>query len=151
MKKFCAIIIALILLFASSALAERMVCIIKDTQYVRVRAMPKKESSEVGRLHYGDAIDVEGIDNGFFKIRYNDETAYVAIEFFEIEVPNEKYVVTANGRVAKRAKPNGTKKGWLNPGVKIEVLGWRYDLDGKKWARVYGNYYVSAAYLTAAE
>ena len=57
------------------------------------------------------------------------------------------YIVSANGRVAKRKSPGGGKTGWLNPGVRIQVMGWRYGSDGRLWARVYGGAYVSADYL----
>ena len=129
--------------------AETMICVCPESQFVRIRTAPKKSASEWGRLHYGDKVEVQGVENGFIRFSYDGRNSYAAVQYFEIPTAG-KYKVEANGRVAKRAKPDGKRTGWLNPGVKIDVLAWQFGADGTKWAKVYGGAYIKAEYLIAA-
>ena len=124
----------------------RMVCVVPGGQFTRIRSGPSKTSAEVDRIHNGDEIVAVTVDNGFVKFLWDGQYRYAAAEFFEIP-DGDKYVVQGNGRVAKRAKPNGQRTGWLSPGIKIDVLAWRYDSKGIMWGRVYGGDYVKKEFL----
>lgn len=137
---------AMTVILGASALAEEMICICPASQYVRIRVSASRNAGVWGQLHAGDKVDVHGVEDGFLQITSDGHTAYVDCRYFERE-DGGWYVVNANGRVAKRKSPGGGKTGWLNPGVRIQVMGWRYGADGRLWARVYGGAYVSADYL----
>lgn len=140
----------IILAISASAEAEKMTCIVPETQYVRIRTSPSASGAVYDRMHYGDQIDVIAVVDGFIKFAYEGVNCYVSVDFFESYDGAGKYEISANGRVAKRAKPDGKRTGWLNPGIKIDVIAWRYGGDGTKWAMVYGGNFVKAEYLEAA-
>ena len=136
-----------LLLIHTKVQAEKMVCIVPEYQYVRIRNGEGRNAAEMGRMHTGDQIDAECFEDGFVRFRYEGRTAFADAAFFE--TPEDRmYRVIANGRVAKRDKPGGRRTGWLNPEIQIQVLGWRYDRDGIRWARVYGGCFVKAEFLS---
>ena len=141
-----AAVAAMTVILGAAALAEEMTCICPVSQYVRIRVSASRNAGVWGQLHAGDTVDVQGVENGFLRINTEGHTAYVDCRYFERE-DGAWYIIDANGRVAKRKSPGGEKTGWLNPGVRIQVMGWRYGADGGLWARVYGGAYVSGSYL----
>ena len=140
-----ALMLLAMLLFACSAQAETLECIVADGQYVNVRNRASSSAATWGVMHTGDTIqaDPAQITGGFFKTMFGDRVAYVSVRYFEIPV-DEHYVVEANGRVRLRKSPGGTADGFVRPGDRVYVSAWRYDEDGGKWARCTGGRYISA-------
>ena len=145
-KEIVLIMVAILMIGTSIGLAEKWTCNCPESQFVWVRVSPSKNAAEWGKLHAGDTIDAEGVENGYIKFTYEGRKSYVSVNYFEIPEKG-KYVVQANGRVAKRNKPGGKNTGWLNPGIKIEVLSWHMDSNGIKWAKVYGGQFVKEEFL----
>lgn len=147
MSKFLVTVVWILITMATAGAAEKMTCIVPETQYVRIRTSPSTSGAVYDRMHYGDEIDVTAVVDGFVKFAYEGVNCYASVDFFESYADIGKYLISANGRVAKRAKPDGKRTGWLNPGIKIDVIAWRYSSDGTRWAMVYGGSFVSSAYL----
>lgn len=127
---------------------EVLTCCVSEGHYVNIRNQPRTNASKLGELHRNDTVVPEDISNGFVKFTYKGKTAYAKIDYFEV-VPEcyDNYRVVGNGRVRLRSSPNGERKGWINPGMEVKVIGFKYDDSGSLWGKVSGGYYISMDYL----
>lgn len=143
---------AMMCLPGKAALSETLTCIVADGQYVNVRNRASSSAATWGVMRTGETIETNPaeISNGFFKTMFGDRVAYVSVRYFEIP-EDAHYLVEANGRVRLRKAPGGAADGFIKPGAKVYVTGWRYDADGGKWAKCTGGQYISAQYLRAEE
>lgn len=142
------LLIVNIFLMYMPAKAEELVCIVPESQYVNVRNQPRSDAATWGKLHNGDTIEPESVENGFFKFKFGSRTAYASVSFFEAETSGE-YIIEANGRVRTRNAPAGKRIGWIDPGEVVEVTAWRYDKNGGKWGKARSEY-ISAEFLVPA-
>ena len=149
MKHRIIFLFVLLMMFASGAAAEKLVCIVREGQYVNVRNQPSARAAAWGSLHTGDTIDTNPLEirNGFFKTTYKEHEAYVSVDYFEIAEGTD-YTVSANGRVRMRKSPAGSASGFIQPGTRVHVIAWRYAKDGTRWARCTGGSYISAQCLS---
>ena len=60
----CLLALALLLIH-TNVQAEKMVCIVPEYQYVRIRNGASRNAAEMGRMHTGDQIDAECFEDGF--------------------------------------------------------------------------------------
>lgn len=136
-------------IFAGSACALTLTCIVPDGQYVNVRNQASSSAAIWGVMHHGDVINADPaeIENGFFKTTFDGRTAYVSVKFYEI-AEDRPYRVEANGRVRVRKSPGGAAAGFIQPGRTVHVTAWRYAADGSRWAQYTGGKYISAEYLS---
>lgn len=144
MKKLL-VMLALVLI-AQTATAEMLTCVVPSTQYCNVRKAPRSDAATWGRLHNGDTVrQTGGVENGFVQVEFEGRKAYVSVRCVE-ESGTGTFVVDANGRVAKRKSPNGERKAWIQPGASVEVVAFRFDSSGGKWARL-SDGYIKSDYL----
>lgn len=139
-----------IFIFSPPVMADgsTYICTTQKGTWVNVRATPDPNGHIVGTLRYGYEVEAESEENGYLKIKFNDSTAYVRHEFFEIPM-QARGIATC--RVIMRAKPNGKKLRHLNPGNHIDILAKTVDADGTPWYRCYGNVYIMSRYLEVSE
>ena len=123
---------------------------------VNVREKPSSSSSLVGRMECGMSVLTDGMtkkDNrGRTWLHLLDplevDESWICMDYIsdiEVTVAEFNCVVTANGRVAARVKPDGKRKRWLSPGQEVTVLayngGWALTNKG----------YVDMRYLRGIE
>ena len=128
--------------------ALELSCVVPESQYVNVRKQPRSDAATWGKLHNGDKIEVESIENGFIEFAFGSRTGYASVKYFEEAVSGE-FIVTANGRVRTRNAPAGKRVGWVEPGTTVKITAWRYDDDGGKWGKCMGEF-ISADFLVAS-
>ena len=56
-----------------------------NSSNLNVRKFPGTDSAIVGKFAKGTEIEVENIDNGWARVNYNGETAYVSAEYIKIK------------------------------------------------------------------
>ena len=137
--------------------ADTYTCVVHRGEWVWIRAEPSPKARQIGRVRYGYEIESGEPINGYLAIDPKPgwmldgeivRRGYVDASYFDRSIPETMYRVnTAGGPLAKRETPNGRLLCWIKPGVKISVLGWRYDKNGEIWAKVFHGGYVKAEYL----
>lgn len=76
--------------------------VLKATTCVNVRKDSNTESTIIGSLDYGETVDFVGYENGWYKVKYNGELAYLSAQYveqtFEIALPDQcdKLVMVVN-------------------------------------------------------
>lgn len=128
--------------------------VIKATEQVRVRKEPTTESEKLGSIDKGEVLEyIETAPNGWYKVIYKGEEAYVCNDYATIEkeeIHSELVqVVTANKEVNIRSEANTDcrKLGTLEKGESLICYG---QLDNG-WYQVKYNGavgYVSGKYVT---
>ena len=154
--KLAALALAGVML-AAPGIAERYECKVHKGEWVWIRETPEPTGRKIGRVRYGYEVDADEPVNGFLEIQTkagwmlegeHAARGYVDASYFDRPITETMYRVnTQGGPLAKRETPGGRLLCWIKPGVKISVLGWRYDKDGALWAAVYKGGYVKAEYL----
>lgn len=142
-------------------LADTYTCAVHRGEWVWIRESPSPTARQIGRVRYGYEVESGEPVNGYLAIQtmpgwmLEGERAtqgFVDASYFDRSVPETMYRVnTQGGPLAKRETPKGRLLCWIKPGVRISVLGWRYDHSGELWARVYKGGYVKAEYLKEDE
>lgn len=150
MKRAIALIILLTALFATSCglCDDYPVFILCNPKTpVNVRMAPKKGTSIVGRLDFGDCVETDGVKrNGFLHVYAGDggdgwiHAGYVVED--QPEKTERAYAsVAASGRVLTYKRIGGKRNKWLNIGDELKV----YALS-EEWA-VTNKGYVRTKYL----
>ena len=149
MKKLCAVLMLVVLLFGIAVADDTYYVLCDPESFVYIREFPKKNSREWGFLYYGDSVEVDGKKrNGYWHVDgVNTETGdgWVKGLFLDDNEPilmsAHEYIVVSCGRLAARNGVNGKRHGWLKPGTKVKVYGM-----SEEWA-VTNKGYVKAEYL----
>lgn len=131
-------------LYTPIGLCETYICTTQKWTWVNVREQPNPNSNIIGKIRFGYEVESDGEENGYFRIAFQDGTAYVRKEYLEKQF---KARAIANSRVYLRAKPGGKKLRHLNKGNWIDIMAVTTDADGTEWYRCYGNVYAMARYL----
>lgn len=129
--------------------------VVYTTANLNVRAKASTDSKKLGVLKKGTAVEVTGLKNGWYTIKYNGKTAYIAAKYTtEVKpgtekpaAPETKTVYTTSD-LNVRAEPNKNAKklGVLKKGAEVKTItlknGW-YSIayNGKTG-------YISAKYTT---
>lgn len=145
------------ILLAAPAVAERYECKVHRGEWVWIRETPEANGRKIGRVRYGYEVEADAPKGGYLSIEVKPgwllegergARGYVDASYFDRPIEETMYrVATAGGPLAKRETPGGRLMTWIKPGVKISVLGWRYDKAGELWAAVYKGGYVKAEFL----
>lgn len=160
MKRSVLILILLSLLLPYCARAEpvtaadlwlpcHMTVVLPDTQLLNVRKQPKKDASTWGTFRGGDDVYVTALDGAWATVDYENETGYVLLCYLEITA-NVACSVVSNGRVRIREQPDGKIISFYQNGELVMILAWRFDSDGKLWARTSAGF-VMADFLELVE
>lgn len=154
---FASAVLFLIVGAARLAIAETYTCAVHKGEWVWIRESPEPDARQIGRMRFGYEIESGEPINGFLAVdplpgwMLDGELprrGYVNAAYFDRRQPEKMMRVnTQGGPLAKRETPNGRLLCWIKPGVKISVLGWRYDQAGELWAKVYKGGYVKAEFL----
>ena len=145
MKRYVLFLLLLSLPLSYSARAEPvtaadlwppcyMTVVLPNTQLLNVRTQPKKDASTWGTFRGGDDVYVTALDGAWATVDYENETGYVQLRYLEITA-NVACTVVSNGRVRIREQPGGKASSYYQNGELVMVLAWRFDSDGKLWAR----------------
>lgn len=137
------------------AAAEEMelYAMVRDGDFVNVRASASRRSESIGRLECGDMVITDGVTRGDWVhlIRLSLESAegWVHSGYLVTEKPEvlswEKRTVRANGRVACRKWADGPRRAWAKNGSAVKV----YAIGGG-WALT-NRGYIAEDYLEGAE
>ncbi|MGM9973693.1 MAG: SH3 domain-containing protein, partial [Clostridiaceae bacterium] len=126
------------------------------TTYLNVRKGPSTSHEKIGMLDPKDKVKVISISNGWAKISYKNQTAYVSSSYLkeiaskpeeEISYKIMKSTTYLNVRSGKSVTSN--KIGLLSPDEKVKVISIS---DG--WAKIYyqdGTAYCSSSYLEVVQ
>ena len=146
------------MMLAAPGIAERYECKVHRGEWVWIRETPEPTGRKIGRVRFGYEVEADEPEGGYLSIGVRPgwllegehaARGYVDASYFDRPVAETMYrVATSGGPLAKREPPGGRLLCWIKPGVKISVLGWRYDKDGALWAAVYKGGYVKAEYLS---
>ena len=69
---------------------------------VRVRSTPEnKDNNIIGKLNYGDIIDVIELDHSWYKIKYNDGYGYITYRY--VSVLENSYVTNTIALLKEKA------------------------------------------------
>lgn len=146
------------MMLAAAGMAERYECKVHRGEWVWIRETPQADGRKIGRVRYGYEVDAGEPEGGYLAIDVRPgwllegehaARGYVDASYFDRPITETMYrVATAGGPLAKRETPGGRLMTWIKPGVKISVLGWRYDKAGELWAAVYKGGYVKAEFLS---
>jgi len=132
----------------------------EDNASLNVRREPDLNATRVGVLNAGTVVEINGFDNGWYKITYSSVTGYVLSDYLTITkddvgtpaIPDYGKVVSTNGAALNmRSGPDTTYKrlATLPSGTVVKVLD---SEDG--WYKItYGSTtgYVMDDYLTATD
>lgn len=144
------------LLFASafsSMAADNETTTMAASTYVNVRTQAGMQGKVIGVLSPEEAVQVDGMENGWYRVTYENQKAYVYQEYLKFEgtadgdINNgKKTEMKATVSVNVRADHNnsGNVIGVLAPGEKVAVTGkvsgwYQVDYNGQK-GFVYGHY-----------
>lgn len=140
------------------AKADNYTCVVHRGEWVWIREAPEPNAKQIGRVRYGYEVEADKPENGYLAIdpkpawMLDGETprrAFVKAAYFDRVAPEKiMRVNTQGGPLTRRETPSGRIMGWIKNGVRISVLGWRYDSNGELWAKVYKGGYVKAEFLT---
>ncbi|WP_369900037.1 SH3 domain-containing protein [Bacillus manliponensis] len=132
-----------------------------DTTSLRVRTGPATSHSVLGSVLKGQTLQVDGAENGWFKINLNGKTGYVSSEYVKFvssgtttqpETSNPSkatgdYHVNTNAlNVRSGAGTNYGVIGALSKGIKVTVLS-----EQNGWSKIHYNGktgYISSQYLS---
>ena len=151
MRRFiiAALISALIITMAAVAAADRQfICAVTKGEWVWVRNAPYSDADKLDTIRYGVEGEIHEIVNMYARITTSDgREGWADVSYLLMPCPEEVWTVNTTTVLNRRETPLGRWLGEINPGVRISVLGWRYDHNGELWAKVYRGGYVMAKYL----
>ena len=144
-----ALISAIIITAAALAAADRQfVCAVTKGEWVWLRAEPSPDAEKIGTIRYGVEGEIHEIQNLYARITTVDgREGWADVSYLLMPCKEEVWTVNTTTVLNRRETPLGRWLGEINPGVRISVLGWRYDRNGELWAKVYRGGYVMAKYL----
>ncbi len=145
--------LGLLLASGFSSMATEDVTTMAATTYVNVRVMPGMQGKVIGVLSPEEAVQVSGMENGWYQVVYEGQKAYVYQEYLDFEgtaagdVNNgQKTEMKATANVNVRADHNnsGNVIGVLSKGEYVNVTGkvsgwYQVEYQGKQ-GFVYGQY-----------
>lgn len=113
---------------------------------LKVKGTPT--GAQIATLPHGEQVEVLEIADGWAKINYSGQDAYISAKYIS-KVESGTYYVTADSGLKVKATPNGANIGTLAHGDEIDVIdisnGWaKFDYSGQEA-------YVSAKYLHKSE
>ncbi len=113
---------------------------------LKVKETPS--GAQIATLPYGEKVEVLEIADGWAKINYSGQDAYINAKYIS-KVESGTYRVTADSGLKVKATPNGANIGTLAHGEEIDVIdisnGWaKFEYSGQEA-------YVSAKYLYKSE
>lgn len=89
------------------------------TSNLNVRSQPNTNGSILGQVHLNDVYDIQGSQNGWYQISFNNRTGWVSGSFVsEISVPREFAIDEISGRVT--ASSLNVRSG---PGTSHSIVG----------------------------
>ena len=143
------------------AQAETYTCVVHKGEWVWLRETPEPNGRQIGRVRYGYEVEADEPKDGDLAIYPKAswmlegervKQAYVKAYYFDRRATETVMRVnTQGGPLTRRETPSGRITGYIKNGVRISVLGWRYDNDGSLWAKVFHGGYVKAEFLTGVE
>ena len=140
-----------------TARAETYTCVVHKGEWVWLRETPEPNGRQIGRVRYGYEVEADEPKDGYLAIYPKAswmlegecvKQAYVKAYYFDRrDTETVMRVNTHGGPLTRREAPSGRITGYIKNGVRISVLGWRYDNDGSLWAKVFKGGYVKAEFL----
>lgn len=125
------------------------------TSSLNVRRGPSTSYSSLGKLSKGYTFEILGQKDGWYKLNYNGQTAYVSSLSKYVSVKNTNiYKVLATGKIKSSvnvrsgASTSYSKLGQLSSGTKVEVVGKDKASGWYKIVYKNGYAYVSNKYVT---
>lgn len=116
------------------------------TDGVNVRAKASAESTKIGTLSKGDAVEIEVCDGEWYKINYGGSDAYVYADYIKAETETSGSIVNNNVNVRADASAESDVVGKVNSGDTVTIIG--ENGDWFKIKRTNGNVaYVSKEYV----
>ena len=126
----------------------RFVCAVTKGEWVWMRADPDKDAEKIDTIRFGVEGEIHEIQNGYARITTIDgREGWADVSYLLMPIREEVWTVITEGPVNRRETPGGRYLGRVRGGVRISVLGWRYDKNGELWAHVYHGGYIKAVYL----
>ena len=151
-------IVGLTVCIVKTAQAETYTCVIHKGEWVWLRETPEPNGRKIGRVRFGYEVEADEPKDGYLAIfpkagwmleGERVKQAYVKAYYFDRrDTETVMRVNTQGGPLTRRETPSGRITGYIKNGVRISVLGWRYDNDGSLWAKVFKGGYVKAEFLT---
>lgn len=94
---------------------------------VNVRSAASTDASKVGVLNKGEVVSIVGIDNGWYKVSYDNITGYVSGDYME----TTKQALSSRGKTTEDAKKStSSSKGSEIAAFAKKYLGVRYVYGG---------------------
>ena len=151
MRKIIIAALISVLIITVAALAEadrKFVCAVTKGEWVWLRATPDENGEKIGTIRYGVEGEIHEIQGLYARITTSDgREGWAHVAYLLMPIREEMWRVNSDGYLNRRETPNGRMMGNIKPGIRISVLGWRYDHNGELWAKVYKGGYVKAKYL----
>ena len=154
-------IIGLAQIIVKRAIAETYTCVVHKGEWVWLRETPEPNGRKIGRVRFGYEVEADEPKDGYLAIfpkagwmleGERVKQAYVKAYYFDRrDTETVMRVNTQGGPLTRREAPSGRITGYIKNGVRISVLGWRYDNDGSLWAKVFHGGYVKAEFLAEVE
>ena len=157
MKKFLCILTALLIMIPNLSFAwygdneyeyTTMYCVVNVDSYVSIRENASRKSNCIGRMYFGDSIEVVRIKNGWAYVRCNTEFefGYIKAEYLSFDKPivvEKTMTVKSKGRVAVREFADGKRVRWVNNGKELDI----YCIAGE-WSIIKQNWrFIKTEYL----
>ena len=127
MRKF--ILILLVLMTATTAVAETAWILCQPDSYVNVRTRASSRSEILGRCECGDEIEVDGkTKNGFvhcINLPLERNEGWISAGYVVYSQPEKLYelvTMESDGRVACRKTINGQRRCWVKDGDMVKVF-----------------------------
>ena len=136
MRRFLAILLAVLIVLMSFATAENLYVLCNPKDYVNVRMTPSTNGIVVGRFDCGDEFETDGEVKRDKKGRlwvhvvnaHLESTDAWLMKFYAQETPITIETATAtivsNARTAVRVNPNGRRRKWAKNGDDFKVLAY---------------------------
>lgn len=138
MKKWLKVLFIFIVFFSFSLIVNASTYYVTGDG-VRVRSTPEnKENNIIGKLNYGDIIDIIELKNSWYKIKFNDSYGYVTNRYVSIEENNSKTntIATLKSKTSLKKKKSTSSKNiaTMPKGAVVKVIAQK-----GKWAYVQYN------------
>lgn len=82
-KRFLKFIFIFVLFFSSTLFVNAATYYVTGNG-VRVRSTPENKDNVIGKLNYGDIIDVVGLEHSWYKIKYNGDYGYITYRYVSV-------------------------------------------------------------------
>lgn len=138
MRKILKFVFIFVLFFSSTLLVNAATYYVTGTG-VRVRSTPEnKDNNIIGKLNYGDIIDVIELDHSWYKIKYNDGYGYITYRYVSVlensYVTNTIALLKEKANLKKSYSSSSSNLTTMPKGAVVKVLKERND-----WAFVQYN------------